>query len=290
MKKTHTQALLFIAIVLSYSFFFLYLFGYIGEEKDAIQPTQPVQSAQSVLLDTGNTTGQSYKEPSGEYFPNTYGRKYPITDGKTYRIISVGQPCKGDVHPRNQEAIEVKVEGTWKEAYRVEDRWNNGGCRFPDILIAEQTVQLSPLGDYVNFRIVGNEWTESELVNTKTKEQIFPQEPKIFTLGLAWSKDARNYAFFSHFSTMGSAGKEAVWVSKYKDPDTPIAIFDLAQWANVTNEEMVGLYSFDSLKFVDNQTIQFSIFDRNSDGQKGNEVARYKYDLQKEKLTEVFRK
>lgn len=290
MKKTHTQVLLFVAIVLSYGFFFLYWFGYIGEEKDAIQPTQPVQSAQSVLLDTGNTAGQSYKVPSGEDFPNTYGRKYPITDGKTYRIISVDQPCKEEARPRNQEAIEVRVDGKWREVYRVEDRWNNGGCSFPDILIAEQTVRLSPLGDYVNFRIVGNEWTESELVNTKTKEQVFPQEPKIFTLGLAWSKDARNYAFFSHFSTMGSTGKEAVWVSKYKDPDTPVVVLDLAQWANVPNEELWGLYGFDSLKFVDNRTVQFSIFSRGKDGQNENEIARYRYDLQKEKLTEVFRK
>ncbi len=287
MKKTRIQYLLFLVVVVSYSFIFLYLFGYIGNREDVAQPTQPIQP---VHLETTSFTLPSYQIPMGEDFPNTYGRKYPITDGKTYRIISVGKPCSTEPHPRNQEAIEVRVNGKWKEVYRVEDRWNSGGCNFPDILIAEPTVQLSPLGDYVNFRIVGNEWTESELVNTKTKEQIFPQEPKIFTLGLAWSKDARNYAFFSHFSTMGSTGKDAVWVSKYKEPDSPMLIFDLAEWAHVTKDELWEIYGLNSLKFVDNQTVQFSIFDRGKDGQNKNEVARYQYDLEKEKLKEIFRK
>lgn len=230
-------------------------------------------------------------EPSNSVYipPNTDGRKYPITDEKTYRITAVNRPpCKMEPgQSRNQEGLEVKINGEWKEVYRVEDRWSSTNC-FPDILIAEPTMQLSPLKDYVYFRIVGNEWSEGKLINTKTKKSILPEE--VSTISLFWSKDARNYAFFSHFDGMHGFGKEAVWVSKYKDPDSPIPILDLAEWANVTGDQLWRLYSFDSLKFVDNQTIQFSIFNRGKDGQNENEVARYEYNLQKEKLTEVFRK
>ena len=108
---------------------------------------------------------------------------------------------------------------------------------------------------------------------------------------LIWSKNGRNYAFQSNFSAFGGDGNDVVWVSAFNHTDNPFMIFDLMEWSG-EDEEFFMKYAISNLKFIDNETVEFSVF-RLGEGDNSelhDETARYRYDLRKEKMKEVFRR
>ena len=106
---------------------------------------------------------------------------------------------------------------------------------------------------------------------------------------LIWSENARNYMFKSIYNAMGGEGRDAVYVSQYNHPDKPIAIFNVQDWAQ-GDKNSSDEYELKNLRFVDNETVEFSVFSTDRPF-KGNppseELVRYRYDLQKEKMKEV---
>ncbi len=107
---------------------------------------------------------------------------------------------------------------------------------------------------------------------------------------LTWLKSGSNYAFLSFYSDFSGSGRDAIYVSRYDNPDKPVVVFDLQNWAN---GDRSAQYELKAPKFLDDKSVEFSIFSEDvtfDNNPPIEELARYRYDLQKEKLTEVFRK
>ncbi len=220
------------------------------------------------------------------------GRVYPITDGKTYRILPGRKYVCEDRYwadSRYVESLEVKLDGKWKEVYRTEDA-GDGRCG-QSLVISDKSITFSPLKDYVKFFLAGWEWGDTLLVNVRTKENALEKDAN--PRKILWSKDGRSYAFISIQEVFGGTGRDGVWASGYKQPDSPAFIFDAVSKMDVPKDRgFWQLYVIDDLKFTDNRTIEFSIFDadESDSGKHFGEVARYRYDLKNKRLEELFRK
>lgn len=239
----------------------------------------------TVQVLNGNVVEGSSSTPSS--FEKQPGKKYPITDGETYRILAGRKYVCEDTFWADSAHVEIlvmRVNGKWTELFRAKDLGDNN-C-FSIMSIYEKSIRLSPLEDYVEFSLVGYEWSEDMLINTKTKKNIFPQD--MHSSGLVWSKNARNFAFVSNLEEFGGSGVDEVVVSGFNNPDVLVDVLKLESWAK--GEDAYNLkYEFRDLFFVDNQNIQFSIhrvYDEDNSKFFG-EIARYQYDLEKAKLTKL---
>lgn len=219
------------------------------------------------------------------------GIVYPITDNKTYRILSGRKYVCEDLFladSRYVESLEVKLDGKWKEIYRTEDA-GDGHCN-QSLVIDERSIVLSPLKNYVRFFLAGWEWGDTLLVNVQTKKNVLEKDanPK----SILWSKDGRSYAFISEQEQFGGTGADGVWASGYKRPDSPTFIFDAVSKMGVPDDKAFWqLYKIDDLKFTDNTTIEFSIFEADESDSRNHfgEVSRYRYNLKNKDLKEIFR-
>ena len=215
------------------------------------------------------------------------GKTYPITDGETYRILAGRKYVCEDTFwadSAHVEILEMRVNGKWTELFRAKDLGDNN-C-FSIMSVHEKSIRLSPLEDYVEFSLVGYEWSEDMLINTKTKNNLFPQD--MHSSGLVWSKNARSFAFVSNLEEFGGSGVDKVVVSGFNNPDALVDVLKLESWAK--GEDAYNLkYEFRDLQFIDNQNIEFSIhrvYDEDNSKFFG-EIARYQYDLEKARLTKL---
>lgn len=223
------------------------------------------------------------------------GRTYPITDGKMYRIVPVREYSCEDYYEfstRYVESFEVKINGKWKEVYRTEDE-GDGHCR-QSFEIGDD-VSFSPLKDYVRFSLIGWEWNgpvliDTLLINTHTGYDIL--KDGMYPSAIIWSKDGRSYAFISHIKPVDGWGKDGVWTSGYHQPEKSSLIFDGPSKMGISENDSFTFswkYMIDDLKFVNNDTIAFAIYnvDESNNSNRLGEVARYRYDLKAGKLTKV---
>ena len=256
----------------------------------SINSFQPNNSGNAVntIVDEGPQVVQEYNtNPETEKQP---GRKYPLTDGKTFQIVPARKyVCEDSFwgESRYQETLKVKVDNKWKEVYQTKDEGDNKCSQA--LVLGDQRVQVSPLGDYALFDEYGWEWSITHLLNIKTKQSVLEKDTHLEEL--FWSKSGKNFTFVSVLEEFGGTGRDAVWVSQYNNPDKAKAIFDLSQWApGVDNPGW--MYSIDDLKFINSHTIEFLI-SRTSEydnTQKIGDVAKYRYDLESKKMQELFRK
>lgn len=233
----------------------------------------------NVVEDSSSTSSNFEKQPS---------RTYPITDGETYRILAGRKYTCEDAFwadSRYVEILEVKLGKSWSEVFRTKDE-GDGNCS-QGLVIGDDSINISPLKDYIRFTLYGWEWSVPMMLNVKTKQNIF--EPYTHSGPIIWSKSARNYAFISYSEQMGGTGKDGIWVSSFDNPDKPELIFNLQNWAG---KDVIAWmeYALVNLKFVDNQTIEFSVVRSNGGEPTDEELAHYSYDLKRQKLTETFRK
>lgn len=259
-----------------------------------------LSSQQNLNYPTGERTIQVYTgnvvSPNVSQEPLTEtkkqpGRLYPLTDGKTYKILGARKyECEKQYwsDSLSVEILQVNIGEKWEEVFRTKDV-GNGHCS-DALVIGEDEVEVSPLQDYVKFKLYGWEWADEQLVNIKTKRNVL----KSYThpRKIEWSKDGQNYGFISYQEQMGGSGEHAVLVSEYKNPEKPKLVFNLATWTKVPSDQMYWqLYGLSKLQFTDEKTIEFGVFKLDENGEPGTEeLARYEYDLEKGKLTEIFRK
>lgn len=255
-------------------------------EENSIYPRVVFPSSQTIVQEGAGQDPSDIKKDEAEERKKEPGRTYPITDGKTYRIIPGRQyACEEKfwATSHHQEILEVKEKGHWKEVYRTEDL-GDGLC-FASIVIYEKSIQVSPLGDYVKFALVGWEWSWGEMIKVSSKKHIFAKDMHV--QDDMWSKNGRNYAAVSVLEEFGGSGRDAVWVSRFNNPDILEPIFDLKSWAN--DESMYSLdYVISNLSFKNNQLIEFSVYRYDDHGETGDELSRYQYDLKTKALKTVF--
>lgn len=239
---------------------------------------------------TGNVVSPTdQKESLTENRVKNPGRTYPITDEKTFRILPLRKyVCEekywADSH--HVESLEVKLDGKWREVYQTEDK-GDGHC-WESLNIDGSSIVLSPLKDYVRFFLRGWEWGDTLLVDIRTGKNVLEKGANPGTI--IWSKDGRSYAFIGNFEPFGGSGRDGVWVSGYKQPDTPSFVFDAVNEMDVPEDKIaLQMHEIDGLTFVDNGTIEFSVFNLDEvDSTKHlSEAARYRYDLKNKKLTSI---
>ncbi len=261
------------------------LLGNISRE-NRTYPRVVFPPSQTVVQEGAGQDASNIKKDEVEERKKSPGRTYPITDGKTYRILPGRQyACEENFWATShyQEILEVKEKGHWEEVYRTEDL-GDGHC-FGSVVIYEKSIQLSPLGDYVKFALFGWEWGWGEMIKVSTKKHIYPRDMHVQEA--VWSKNGRNYAAVSVLEEFGGSGRDAVWVSQFNNPDILEPIFDLRNWAN--NDSMYSIdYLIGNLSFKSNQLIEFSVYRYDDRGEAGSELSRYQYDLKTKKLKTIF--
>ena len=244
----------------------------------SLEKNEEENKNQSELLDSNENVDRKEK-----------GRTYPITDGKTFRIISGRKyVCEETFWAEwhYQEILEIKTDQGWKEVYSIKDLGDNM-CGSSSV-IGEDSIKISPLKDYVEFSIYGWEWSADNLVNIKTKKQVLALDT--YPREIIWSKNARNYAFISYMEELGGTGRDAVWVSEFNNPDKPKIIFNLIKWSGGDKEAFLK-YRIDGVHFIDNKVIEFSVFSGSHNlNDIGFEIVRFQYDIERNKLVKTFQK
>lgn len=278
---------------------FLVIFSHYAERSVDIDLSVEKGNKQEVASTENDqlTQDKVKKEDTSSTHDGILNRTYPITDGKTYRIMSIGKQygCENETYiaANTQEILEVNIDGDWREVYRTKEKSIDDAFCADVFGISQDFIKLSPLKDYVEFGIGAWERGEFFLINTKTKKMIVgSNDSEVNMHGLVWSENAKNYAFLSVYNAMGGDGRNAIYVSRYNNPDKPVSIFDLQNWANGDKDAPLK-YELKTPKFLDDKSVEFSVFSQDvpfDNDPPIKELARYHYDLQKEKLTEVFRK
>lgn len=259
-------------------------------QPEEVVKQNPPGEYRTINVYTGNVVSPGeQKDDSANNHKKNPGRVYPITDGKTYRILPIRKYVCEDTYwadSHHAESLELNLGGKWKEVYRTEDK-GDGHC-WQSLNIDDRNIVLSPLKDYVRFFLAGWEWGDTLLVNINTGKNVFEKETN--PGAIIWSKDGRSYAFVSNQEVFGGTGRDGVWVSSYRNPEKPVFIFDGVGEMSISKDEAFWqLYMIDDLKFVDNRTIEFLIYqaDQSDNSKHFGEIARYRYDLKIGKLTEI---
>lgn len=213
--------------------------------------------------------------------PKPKERVYPITDGKTYRIVAGKQYfCEHTPWAPNktEQILEVYSSDVWKEVYRTPIESN---C-FSSLTIGD-AVSVSPNGKYVEFFLGGYEWGESRLVNIETKKSLFPKE--MHSQGLVWSPNGTRYAFVTVLEEFGGTGSDNVWVSS-DNLDKFVSVFDLEKWAKGNPSYSLD-FQITNPVFINENQFEFSVTDQEYSVPETKTLERYRYNFLTRKLQKI---
>lgn len=225
--------------------------------------------------DSSKIVTDSYEDEEDFYNKKMIERgdvKVEIVNGKEY--------CSDKNYQNKiyQKIIKViysdKVE---KNLYFTDEPASNKECEF-----AFQSVcclRLSPDGKYLFFQKTGWEWSKEYMLNVNTGKYVFGDDTEINDIyhisgTVKWSKNNRNFVFASNYNAFIGEGEQAVYVSKYNNPDKILKI-----WSSDTP----FLTEIKNIDFIDENEIIIEIEENNEENQDKTTI-KYKYDFETNKL------